>query len=56
MACACTVHTHVMENRSIIKPQVTEILDMILYIRGYYVYKVVWEITCGDVLCLEKEQ
>ena len=30
-------------------------LEVNSYIRGYRVYKAVWEVTCGDVLRLERE-
>ena len=53
----CSSHscTFVMASRSIVGPQETEMLEMNSYIRGYHVYKVVWEATCGDVLRLERE-
>ena len=35
--------------------QETELLEVNSYIREYHVYKAVWEATCGDVLCLERE-
>ena len=48
---SCTV---VMASRSIVGPQETEMMEVNEYIRGY-LYKAVWEATCGDVLRLERE-
>ena len=47
--------TFVIAIWSIVGLQETEMLEMNSYIRGYHVYKVVWEATCGDVPRLERE-
>ena len=39
-----------MASLSIVGLQETEMLEVNSYIRGYHVYKAVWEGTCGEVL------
>ena len=44
-----------MASRSIVGPQETEKFEVNSYMRRYHVENAVWEVTCGDVLHLERE-